>query len=509
MSHYYQLDQLLFYPQYNEIHRADEKLKLRPKTAELLEELLKANGEIVSKDQLLETVWSDVVVEEHVVFQSIAELRKILGENSVIKTHPRKGYSITSSIKAYDETAPIPDINLDVAPENTKKSRLHSRYVLLLVFLLLITIVIGFYNFFPKKENDANFKGSIIVLPVSNYVEDSTYRWISYGGMDLLIKYLQPELDAPVLPTEVVLDTLGRANLNSQDINEKSISRLFEVSGAEIIIEQTLSGYSRDYQLVYSIHQKNKTKRGVLFAEDTGSLFFDLSALLLRSMGIAEKRENQTYQHEFANEMMASAIDEMQSENYEKSATMFKAVLVTEPQNLLANRMLAKSLVYNGDYQEAERVAASAADLARLNDDNKSLGRMLFWQALSITQQQGYSKALSLLQESKTKSKQTNDLLYLANASRVAGKIYLKQKQFELSRQATNEALSFYQAIQEPYGQSSTHIDLGELAYAMRNWTDAKIAFEKALNIATKSQLKQLIEQAKAWLEKVKAAEAE
>lgn len=503
MSYYFQIDNLRFYPHKNEIQRGEEVLKVRPKTSDLLIVLLEANGEIVSKSDLLAKVWNDVVVEEHVIFQSITELRKILGDSRIIKTHPRKGYSITTTVEKCKEqhqslSRPQPDIKTQSS--RLKKSILANRKAIAIIIIILMIALAAKLTL--NKENTSSLEGTVIVLPVTNRIEDSEHAWLRYGGMDILIKQLQSQSANPVLSTELVLDTLKRANFSSDVVDERAIARLFEISGAEVIVTQAISGFSGDYQLVYSIYEQDDVTRGVLFADKTNALFAEFNTLLLTSMGVVEKKDIQDYQHDFANELMASAIDEMQLENYRKAVTMFKAVLVNEPENLLASRMLAKAHAHLGEFKQMEVVATDAVEYAMKAGDNKNLGRLFLWQAISLTQQAKYNDALSILKYAKAKAEHNNDLLYLANASRVTGKIYLQQNKFAEARSEISEALTIYSSIREPYGQSSMYIDLGELELALDNIDEAKIAFEKALKIAKKSKLEQLIEMSRQWLSK-------
>lgn len=75
-----------------------------------------------------------------------------------------------------------------------------------------------------------------------------------------------------------------------------------------------------------------------------------------------------------------------------------------------------------------------------------------------------------------------------------------QQDKFTQASSEISQALAIYTSIQEPYGQSSMYVDLGELA--LNNIDKAKEAFEEALKIAKKSQLEQLIEMSSEWLTK-------
>jgi len=67
---------------------------LRPKCFEVLRVLVINAGRLVTKDELLDAVWSDVIVTESSVAQCIAEIRRALGDTqqAVIRTVPRRGF---------------------------------------------------------------------------------------------------------------------------------------------------------------------------------------------------------------------------------------------------------------------------------------------------------------------------------------------------------------------------------------------------------------------------------
>ena len=56
-----------------------QECSLRPKTFALMLYLVEHQGEVMTKERLLAQIWDDVHVDEQVLFQSIAEIRKIFG----------------------------------------------------------------------------------------------------------------------------------------------------------------------------------------------------------------------------------------------------------------------------------------------------------------------------------------------------------------------------------------------------------------------------------------------
>jgi DNA-binding winged helix-turn-helix (wHTH) protein/TolB-like protein/Tfp pilus assembly protein PilF len=100
-------------PKLDEISRGDLVLKLEPRMVRLLARLAENPGEVVSTQQLLESVWPDVVVGPASVYQAISHLRKLLGDTGAtptcIATVTKKGYRLIAPVRAVEPPAqPVP-----------------------------------------------------------------------------------------------------------------------------------------------------------------------------------------------------------------------------------------------------------------------------------------------------------------------------------------------------------------------------------------------------------------
>lgn len=89
-------------PALNEISRAGRTVRLEARAMGLLLRLAKRPGEVVSVDDLLDDVWSGVVVTTDSVYQAIASLRRELGDDAkqpaYIATIPRLGYRMVATV---------------------------------------------------------------------------------------------------------------------------------------------------------------------------------------------------------------------------------------------------------------------------------------------------------------------------------------------------------------------------------------------------------------------------
>ena len=80
-----------------------EVIKLEPRALEVLRYLIRHRDRVVSREELLEAVWGDTVVEEAVLSQTIFKLRKHLSdparEPRYIMTYHRRGYQFIGPLK--------------------------------------------------------------------------------------------------------------------------------------------------------------------------------------------------------------------------------------------------------------------------------------------------------------------------------------------------------------------------------------------------------------------------
>ena len=90
------------------IRNGDRRVLLQPKVMRLLQHLVARQSAVVSHEELLEAVWPGRIVEDGAVYQTLAKLRKALGDDchapTYIETVPTKGYRLIASVMPADPT---------------------------------------------------------------------------------------------------------------------------------------------------------------------------------------------------------------------------------------------------------------------------------------------------------------------------------------------------------------------------------------------------------------------
>ncbi|HWW86225.1 MAG TPA: winged helix-turn-helix domain-containing protein [Vicinamibacterales bacterium] len=91
-------------PASGEISRDGETVRLELRTMRLLVCLAQRAGTVISIDDLLTAVWPDVTVTPDSVYQAVASLRRVLGDDpkqpTYIATVPRLGYRMVATVNA-------------------------------------------------------------------------------------------------------------------------------------------------------------------------------------------------------------------------------------------------------------------------------------------------------------------------------------------------------------------------------------------------------------------------
>jgi serine/threonine-protein kinase len=248
------------------IKGVDEIVPLMPKAFETLLYLVRHNGKVVEKDELMREIWSDTIVEENNLTQNISILRRAFGEkpgeHRFIVTVPGHGYkfvadveeSLKSQVPSLKSDAAADEINLDEIPRNVKagqekpgtwdlglgtnqdqspktEDRKLNRFWLVAVsgaFLIGLSLL-GFFIWRVNEKFAAAPIKTVAVLPFKSLVAEKRDEALELGMADTLISKLSGGEETTVRP----LSAIRRYNSLEQD----SL-----IAGRELGVEAVLDG---------------------------------------------------------------------------------------------------------------------------------------------------------------------------------------------------------------------------------------------------------------------------
>ncbi|HSE15772.1 MAG TPA: winged helix-turn-helix domain-containing protein [Pyrinomonadaceae bacterium] len=225
--HFYEFGPFRLDPSAPFLWREGRTVTLTPKALETLVVLVKHGGHVVSREELIEAVWPDTVVEENNLSVNVSMLRKALGEGEdgekYIETVPRRGYRFTATVwdvpvesveltftrrtwasiietKEVETIAGVEHAAVSAGslpgpitePVNQRRRRTSRLIAVLAVFLFAIVAV--YFNFGGRfqSKGDAGIPAvrSIAVLPLKAITKSEDDEPLSLGLAESLIARL-------------------------------------------------------------------------------------------------------------------------------------------------------------------------------------------------------------------------------------------------------------------------------------------------------------------------------
>jgi transcriptional activator of cad operon len=216
-------------PKDDTLTRDSGSVKIEPRMMRLLLCLAESAGEVVSQERLHSEVWAGVVVGPASVYQSVSQLRKVLGDTSTpasyIETVARKGYRLVAPVRRPEETnAAAPESSAPAAPEKPHR----SRWIAGMTVAVIAIIVAIFVNFRPAGRASGT---SIAVMPFVDMTTGKTEQPFCDGVTEELSNWLEQ------IPT---LHVVARRSAFAFRDKQTDVREIGRVLGTEHVLEGSL-----------------------------------------------------------------------------------------------------------------------------------------------------------------------------------------------------------------------------------------------------------------------------
>jgi TolB-like protein/tetratricopeptide (TPR) repeat protein len=185
----YRFDDFVVDPETWQLSRGGQEIHLEPVVLNLLIYLISHRDRLVTRDELMDTVWGDTVISESAVSQAVARVRKALGDDAAthryLETVHSKGFRFIAEVQETDSPG-----NAESAPVEPRMKA--NRRVLVAGAAMVILVVLAvFWSRSPEQDTlQSEPIQSIAVLPLSNLTGDREQSYYADGLQDILITEL-------------------------------------------------------------------------------------------------------------------------------------------------------------------------------------------------------------------------------------------------------------------------------------------------------------------------------
>lgn len=172
--------------------RHGTEVTLTPKAFDLLRVLVESRGEVVSKEQLLEAIWPDTVVEESNLSFQVSTLRKVLGEKRAgsryVGTIPGRGYQFVAPVEIIVATEVlIEETSRETVEIEETGWRLGRKQTLLILLVLGALAALSSWIMRSRPVAPPRKDQVIAVLPFKPIVPGDRDEALEIGMADAMI----------------------------------------------------------------------------------------------------------------------------------------------------------------------------------------------------------------------------------------------------------------------------------------------------------------------------------
>ena len=233
-------------PQLGVIAKNGSEIHLEPKVMEVLVCLAGHAGEVVPKEQLLQTVWTDTFVSDQVLKVTVSELRKALGDDAkeprFIQTIPKQGYRLIAQVSSAEEK-PAPQIT-PLKPTSRKK----VIYAGATLFLLLLGAA-AIWKLSHRVDRSSTTPlperiKSIAVLPLRDLSGNAAEDYFADGMTEAITSDL-----ARAQTVKVISPTSARRYKNAQ----RTMPEIARELGVDAVIEGSVLRAANQVRLIVQL----------------------------------------------------------------------------------------------------------------------------------------------------------------------------------------------------------------------------------------------------------------
>lgn len=385
-----------------------------------------------------------------------------------------------------------------------KYAHTQRKYLLLLASVSLLILLILLWSFSRNQQVELK-NGAIIVLPIEQQSDNGDTLTPAYAQMEQVINQLGTSASFPVLLAEDVIAMLSQASSFIDDGQTIDLNRLFNVSGAALVVESSISANSTtptapQLQLSYRLLNTEKIKEGVLKGDSVDALQLALIETVKQFIDVPYTHT--ASRNWFNDPLLVEALRQIQYRESAQAISSLQQLLTHDPANLLAARLLAQLHIDAQQFSVAETLLNNAIEQAG-QSNKRQLARLRLALAQVKLANEQLELAISELSQARNLAANTQDWLYLGYISNWSGHIYQRLNRYDNARAQYQYAFEYQKRSAYPAGQVTALNNLARLEVLEHNYSAAYKAINQSVAIVTQRKLTHLHEETFTLLTKI------
>ena len=376
-----------------------ELVPLATKVFDLLFLLIRAPGHLKTREELVEALWPNTIVEEHGLTSRISSLRKALGDEGevprYIETVRGHGYRFIAPV-VVEDLAPVSRMP-STSPER-RRPRLAAAAVVVLLGIAG-ALALRFVAWPGKSAAPAIPERSIAVLPFENLSGDPNNAYFANGIQDMILTKLAGIGDLRVI------SRTSTTNYASRPGDLREVGRAFGVAtilegsvqraGDQVLINVQLIDARTDSHLWAQAYTRTLDRVFDVEVDVAEQVASALKARLLPAeaarLASAPTRSSNAYDLFLRAEYPAIQVEEGRTdattEAYERATDLYRRAIAEDPGFDLAKARFSFLLSYGYWFgldskperlADAERLAQSALD-SDIPQAHLAMGYVHYW----------------------------------------------------------------------------------------------------------------------------------
>ncbi len=410
------------------VRRGGQELHLRQQTFQVMVYLLENRERLVTKDELLESIWKETAVTDDALVQCVMDIRRSIGDDSrrphFIKTLPKVGYRFVSPVEEHwsqpettIETREVTSIAVEIEEESNNHDQLSpalalalppaarprtaTRHAVLIGVAVVLVAAIVYLAAYLRHKLAGNTKPiaevslpqmagkkTVAVMYFDNQSGSSDLDWLREGLVDMIITDLSRSEKLSLLSRQqlhLLLERIGH-NENEKirldealDVARRSQAKIvvlgsFARLGEQIRIDVHLHD-AQDGQLLAAERLVVEQPAQILTQVDLLSLKLasHLGALPAepeRKLALADVMTDNLEAYRY----YSLAVEKVQALHNEEAIVLLEKALALDPQFAMAYGRIGYAYTVTGPYAEkAKPYLEKAFQLSSRLTDKDSL----------------------------------------------------------------------------------------------------------------------------------------